>query len=90
MGSTCSRSTVQDNTLHQKKVVIAGATFAGMVLAEKLWNNPLFEVLIVDKNDYFEYKPTSGRLVVDDAHIDDITLSFRQIMKAHSDRVTFL
>ncbi len=36
-----------------KKVVIVGASFAGLALAELLWNS--FQVVIVDKNDYYNF-----------------------------------
>lgn len=71
MGSFCSKSTtVQLN----KKVVILGASYAGLNLAEQLWDN--FEVLLIDRQEYYEYKQTNARLIVEDEHIDDITLSY--------------
>jgi NADPH-dependent 2,4-dienoyl-CoA reductase/sulfur reductase-like enzyme len=34
-----------------KKLVIVGASFAGLAIAEALWD--YFNVVIIDKNDYY-------------------------------------
>ena len=48
MGSLCSSAVPK----YDKKVVIVGASFAGLAIAEGLWDS--FEVTIIDKNDFFE------------------------------------
>ena len=38
------------------KIIIVGAGFAGLRLARKLNNKPGFEVLLIDKFNYHQYK----------------------------------
>lgn len=71
MGSMCGSKVLPQ---YDKKVVIVGASFAGLSVAEKLWDQ--FDVTIVDKNDYFEYICTNTRSIVEDEHMDEITLSY--------------
>jgi len=58
MGGFCSSKI----PVFDKKVVIVGASFAGLAVAEKLWDS--FDVVIIDKNDFFEYTCTSTRGLV--------------------------
>ena len=84
MGGFCTKSTVQ----YDKKVVIVGCSFAGLHLAEQLWDK--FQVLIIDKNDYFEYVCTGSRSLVDDEHFDTTTLHYAQFIRSHSNKATFM
>lgn len=64
MGGTCGKSTV----VYDKRVIIVGCSFAGLTLAEQLWDS--HDVTIIDKNDYFEYICTGTRSFVKDDHFD--------------------
>lgn len=68
MGSTCT--TYREKS--DKKVIIIGASFAGLSVAEHLWDH--FDVMIVDRKDYFEYVCTNTRSFVDSEHFDNITI----------------
>ncbi len=84
MGSTCTKSTVQ----YEKKVVIIGCSFAGLTLAEQLWDS--FEVVIVDKNDYFEFICSNSKSLVNDEHFNNTSLHFAQYIRQHSNKATFM
>jgi NADH dehydrogenase len=56
------------------KVVIAGAGFAGLKLARKLNNNPGFEVLLIDKNNYHQFQPLFYQVAT--AALDASNISF--------------
>jgi NADH dehydrogenase FAD-containing subunit len=71
-----------------KKVVIVGASFAGLNLAEQLWDD--FEVIIIDKNNYFEYICTATRSLIEEEHNDQISLSYSQMMRAHAKKASFI
>jgi NADH dehydrogenase FAD-containing subunit len=58
----------------EKKVVIVGASFAGLTLAEKLWDK--FNVILIDKNEYFEYICTMARALIKDSYINDLTIRY--------------
>ena len=64
MGVMCSGSTSKSD----KKVIIVGASFAGLTVAEYLWD--YFDVLIIDKKEHFEYTCTNTRSFVDSEHFD--------------------
>ncbi len=72
MGGLCMQTPVTQHL--ETKVVIVGASFAGLHLAEQLWND--FDVTVVDKNDYFEYICTGTRSLVEEEHLANITLSY--------------
>ncbi|HEY0355465.1 MAG TPA: NAD(P)/FAD-dependent oxidoreductase [Flavisolibacter sp.] len=47
---------IPDILPHQKRVVIAGAGFAGLTLAKKL-SSKSFQVVLIDKNNYHQFQP---------------------------------
>src|SRR5206468_8366364 len=55
-------------------VVIAGAGFDGLKLARKLNNNPGFEVLLIDKNNYHQFQPLFYQVAT--AALDASNISF--------------
>lgn len=73
---------------HEKKVVIVGASFAGLTLAELLWD--FFEVLIIDRKDYYEHNQNSSAFLVDGERFDSATLSYNQIMRNHGKNANFV
>eukprot|EP00347_Sterkiella_histriomuscorum_P010740 403375101 len=85
MGASCMKS---NTVMTDKRVIIIGCSFAGLSLAEQLWDT--HEVTIIDKNDFFEYICTGTRSFVDDDHFDEISVSYVSMMKAHSQRAEFV
>ncbi len=45
------------NAAGQQRVVIVGAGFAGLTLANKLSGNAKFQVVLIDKNNYHQFQP---------------------------------
>lgn len=41
----------------QKRVVIVGAGFGGLVLARKLSQSADFQIVLIDKNNYHQFQP---------------------------------
>ena len=78
MGNLCNKA---DTVVYDKKVLIIGCSFAGLTVAQQLWDT--HQVTIIDKNDYFEYICTCTRSFVDDSQFDNISLSYVQMLKAH-------
>jgi NADH dehydrogenase FAD-containing subunit len=72
----------------EKKVVIIGASFAGLTLAEKLWDK--FNVILIDKNEYFEYVCTNPRALVKDSYINDLTIRYQDIIASHQNKAQFI
>lgn len=85
MGKYCSKI---DPIAFDKKVVIVGCSFAGFALAEKLWST--HEVIMIDKNEYFEYICTASRSLIDDSHFDQTALNYIQILRTHAKKVEFI
>ena len=42
---------------NKKRVVIIGAGFGGLQLAEKLSQQDDFEIVLIDKNNYHQFQP---------------------------------
>ena len=76
MGGFCTRQVVKSD----KKVVIVGSSFAGMAVAEQLWDE--FDVTIVDKNEYFEFICTGARSLVSNEHFDSISMNYVTLLRA--------
>lgn len=72
----------------EKRIVIVGASFAGLGVAELLWDH--FLVTIIDKNNYFEYVCTNPRALVKEQLIKDLTLRVDDIRAGHSNKFDFI
>ncbi len=57
----------------KKKVVIVGAGFAGLRLAQRL-NNTAYEVLLIDKNNYHQFQPLMYQVAT--ARLEPTSISF--------------
>lgn len=75
-------------TKFNKKVVVVGGSFAGMTIAESLWD--YFEVTLVDMKDFFEFNPANLRCAVDDQWIDNICLPYSDIVNGHPGKFNFV
>jgi NADH dehydrogenase FAD-containing subunit len=80
----CGISQVKADT----RVVIVGASIAGLEIAELLWSYT--EVVLIDTKDYFEYQPSLVRAPVQGEVLDDVTMSYASILKAHGNKASFI
>lgn len=71
-----------------KHVVIVGGSFAGLTIAEFLWNH--FEVTVIDKNDYFEFFVTNMKCLVDDNDFADTVVPFSEIVSGNKNKFKFM
>jgi len=81
MGGGTSRHT-------DKRVVIVGASFSGLTVAERLWDN--FNVLLIDRNDFFEYTCTNPRALVKSGQIEELTLQYQKLLRLNNNKADFL
>ncbi len=63
-----------------KRIVIVGGGFAGLTLARKI-NNKLFQVVLIDKNNYHSFPPLLYQVATADLPETSIAFPFRQIFK---------
>ena len=57
----------------QKKIIIVGAGFAGLRLAQDLQNSD-FDVLLIDKNNYHQFQPLMYQVAT--ARLEPASISF--------------
>ncbi|MGV3767439.1 MAG: NAD(P)/FAD-dependent oxidoreductase [Chitinophagaceae bacterium] len=73
----------------KKKVVIVGGGFAGLNLAKKLTDNPYFDVLLVDKNNYHFFPPLIYQVATAFIEPSNISYPFRRMFQ-HKNNLRFL
>lgn len=64
-----------------------GASFAGLTVLRALHGD--FNIILIDKNDYFEYTCTVARALVKESYINRITLQYAEIIKKNKWKITF-
>lgn len=64
----------------QKRVVIAGAGFAGLTLAKKLASK-LFQVVLLDKNNYHQFQPLLYQVATSGLEPSSISFPLRKIFQ---------
>lgn len=64
-----------------KKVVIIGGGFAGVNLAKKLAGNALFDITLVDKNNYNFFPPLLYQVATGYLETSNITYPFRKLFR---------
>jgi NADH dehydrogenase len=64
-----------------KKVVIIGAGFAGLRLAKKLTKLNLFEVWIIDKNNYHQFQPLFYQVATSGLEPSSISFPLRKVFQ---------
>lgn len=72
----------------KKKVVIVGGGFAGLNMAKKLTNNPNFEVIVVDQNNYHFFPPLLYQVSTAFIEASNISHPFRRLFQ-NRDNVRF-
>lgn len=62
----------------QERVVIVGCGFAGLEMAKRL-NKPNFQVILIDKNNYFQFQPLFYQVATAGLEPRDISFPIRKI-----------
>ncbi|GAL82376.1 NADH dehydrogenase [Algibacter lectus] len=57
-----------------EKIVIIGAGFAGLRLAQDLINHPNYEVYLIDKQNYHQFQPLMYQVAT--ARLEPASISF--------------
>lgn len=71
-----------------QKVVIVGGSFAGLTVAEKLWDH--FDVTLIDMKEFFEFNPRSIRCSIDDEWIHNIIVPYSEVVNNNQGKFTFI
>lgn len=64
-----------------KKIVIVGGGFAGVNFAKQLSNNPDFQIILVDKNNYHFFPPLLYQVATAFIETSNITYPFRKMFQ---------
>ncbi len=64
-----------------KHIVIVGGGFAGINLAQNLYNNPSFKVTLVDQNNYNFFPPLLYQVATGFLEISSISFPFRKLFQ---------
>ena len=65
----------------QKRIVIVGGGFAGLMLARKLSKNKAFQVVLIDKNNYHQFQPLFYQVAMAGLEPSSIIFPFRKIFQ---------
>ncbi|MFN8354339.1 MAG: NAD(P)/FAD-dependent oxidoreductase [Spirosomataceae bacterium] len=65
----------------QKRVVIVGAGFGGLMLAEKLSQNEDFQVVLIDKNNYHQFQPLFYQVAMAGLEPSSIVFPLRKVFQ---------
>ena len=68
---------------NQKKVIIIGAGFGGLQLAQKLADDEDFQVILIDKNNYHQFQPLFYQVAT--AGLEPSAISFPLRLAFHND-----
>lgn len=68
---------------NQKKVIVIGAGFGGLQLAQKLAGNDDFQVILIDKNNYHQFQPLFYQVAT--AGLEPSAISFPLRLAFHND-----
>ena len=69
---------------NSKHVVVVGGGFAGINLAQQLYNNPHFSVTVVDQNNYNFFPPLLYQVATGFLEISNIAFPFRKLFQGKS------
>eukprot|EP00347_Sterkiella_histriomuscorum_P009521 403340890 len=75
----------EPNHSRKKKIVIVGVSFAGIELTKKLINldkDQQFEILLIDKNEYFEFVCTNTIGLTDETHLPRTLISMTKLRES--------
>ena len=63
------------------KIVIIGGGFCGLKVAKKLEKNKEIELILIDKKEYFGYKPGLPKLIRNKNYTENIQIKYKKILK---------
>lgn len=66
---------------NQKRVVIVGAGFGGLELAQKLADNSDFQVVLIDKNNYHQFQPLFYQVAMAGLEPSSISFPLRKVFQ---------
>ncbi|SHH34292.1 NADH dehydrogenase [Chryseolinea serpens] len=69
---------------NSKHVVVVGGGFAGINLAQQLYNNPHFRVTVVDQNNYNFFPPLLYQVATGFLETSNISFPFRKLFQGKS------
>jgi len=69
---------------NSKHVVVVGGGFAGINLAQQLYNNPYFSVTVVDQNNYNFFPPLLYQVATGFLETSNISFPFRKLFQGKS------
>jgi NADH dehydrogenase len=69
---------------NSKHVVVVGGGFAGINLAQQLYNNPNFSVTVVDQNNYNFFPPLLYQVATGFLETSNISFPFRKLFQGKS------
>jgi NADH:ubiquinone reductase (H+-translocating) len=67
----------------RKRVVIVGAGFGGLALARKLASMNLFQIVIIDKNNYHQFQPLFYQVAMAGLEPSSISFPLRKIFQSN-------
>lgn len=77
----CRSDASTQNVMKAKKIVIIGGGFAGINLAQQLSNEDLFQVTLVDKNNYNFFPPLLYQVATGFLEASNISYPFRKFFQ---------
>ena len=72
---------MKTNGIVRKRVFIIGGGFAGLSLCQQLFNNPFYEITLIDKNNYNYFTPLLYQVATSFLEPSSISYPFRKIFR---------
>lgn len=69
---------------NQQRIVILGAGFAGLRLAQKLVKHPQFQIVLIDRNNYHQFQPLLYQVSTAGLEPSSISFPVRKIFQSHA------
>ena len=72
---------MESNNVNRKQIVVVGGGFAGLNFASHLYNNPYYDITLVDKNNYNYFTPLLYQVATGFLEASAISYPFRKIFE---------
>jgi NADH:ubiquinone reductase (H+-translocating) len=69
---------------NQKRVVIVGAGFGGLQLAQRLANSNDFQIVLIDKNNYHQFQPLFYQVAMAGLEPSSIAFPLRKVFQSYA------
>ena len=66
----------------QKRIVVVGAGFGGLVLARKLSQQPDLQIVLIDKNNYHQFQPLFYQVAMAGLEPSSIAFPLRKVFQS--------